>query len=393
MRILTVCNCPAFEHLGSGYVIANFVKGLRSLGHEVDLLEPDDYEVCRFMRPRANSYRQALGMLLAVKRAVKRKQYDLVELWGGEAWAATRWLVHHRTDRPLVVQHTNGPEPRYNRMLQELGALQLSRLQSWHAETLLPQAFSCADAIVTVSEYDRLWLTQNSLPRSGKRQAIENPLPDCFIARPIKPRATRVIGFCGTWLPKKGIHLIVSDMTDILRAFPGWRFLVLGTDSVDRVRSCFPFDIRSKVDVVPMIKDKEALARRYEQMEIFVLPSLTESFGVALVEAMACGCAAVTTPVGFGASLTDRKHALILDTTEPPSLYQSVKQLILDPDLRHQLGVAAWERVQSLGWEHAVLLLSQTYEHWLSEHRRAVADYIESNPPLSTSVSSKQVAQ
>ena len=46
MRILTISNCPAFEYLGSGYVIANFAKGLRALGHEVDLLQPDDYEVC-----------------------------------------------------------------------------------------------------------------------------------------------------------------------------------------------------------------------------------------------------------------------------------------------------------------------------------------------------------
>src|ERR1043166_4180358 len=108
MRILSVSNCPALEHLGSGYVIANFVKGLRALGHEVDLLEPDDYEVCQWLRPRGMSYRQSIGILRAVNRALRRKVYDLVEFWGAEAWLATRWVVCRQKDRPMVVQHTNG---------------------------------------------------------------------------------------------------------------------------------------------------------------------------------------------------------------------------------------------------------------------------------------------
>jgi glycosyltransferase involved in cell wall biosynthesis len=377
MRILSVSNCPALEHLGSGYVIANFAKGLRALGHEVDLVQPDEYEVCRWLRPRAISYRQAVGMLRAVKRALRLKHYDLVEFWGGEAWLATHWLIRSRSDRPMVVQHTNGPEPRYNQILRELGILKLNRLQAWHAEKLLPRAFACADGIVTVSESDRVWLAESGLSRGAKLQAIEVPLPDCFAGRPIKARATGVIGFSGTWLPKKGIGVLVPDMTQILRAFPGWRFLVLGTNSTDSVRSCFPLDIRSKVDVLPMIKDKEALAQRYEQMEIFVLPSLIESFGVALTEAMACGCATVTTRVGFGAALVDEKHVLILKKAESPYLYQAVKRLILNPELRQQLGTAAWERVQGLRWDRAVRILSDTYEGWLSEYRYTVQRLVE----------------
>src|SRR5216684_4436829 len=323
MRILTVSNCPALEHLGSGYVIANFAKGLRALGHEVDLLQPDDYEVCQSLRPRANSYRQAVRMLLAVKRALRVREYDLVEFWGGEAWPATRWLVGSKTGRPMVVQHTNGPEPRYNRMLQDIGILKFNPLQWWHAEKLIPHAFDRPDGIVTISEYDRIWLTEHDLPLSGRRKAIEVPLPECFVNRPRKPRESCVIGFSGTWLPKKGIGMIVPDITRLLREFLEWRFLVLGTNPNDGVESFFPADIRQRVSVIPMIMDKEILARQYEQMEIFVLPSLIESFGVALAEAMACGCAAVTTGVGLGASLVDGKHALLLEKAESPHLYDS----------------------------------------------------------------------
>jgi glycosyltransferase involved in cell wall biosynthesis len=274
----------------------------------------------------------------------------------------------------MVVQHTNGPEPRYNRMLQDVGVLEFNVLQSWHAEKLIPRAFDCPDGIVTVSEYDRIWLTEHDLPFSGRRKAIEVPLPDCFVNRPRKPRGSGVIGFCGTWLPKKGTGIIVPDITRLLREFPHWRFLVLGTNPNDGVECCFPNDIRRRVEVSPMIKDKEALARQYERMEIFVLPSLIESFGVALAEAMACGCAPVTTPVGLGASLVDGKHALLLAKAESPHLYESVKRLILSSELRVQISAAAWERVQALRWDDAAQDLSATYEDWLRDYRHARTD-------------------
>lgn len=372
MRILSLSNCPALEHLGSGYIIANFVNGLRTLGHEVDLLQPDEYEIFQSMRPRANSYRQALGMLPAVKRALQVKNYDLVEFWGSEAWLATRWLIRRTANRPIAVQHTNGPEPRYNQMLKELGHLKLTSLQSWYAERLAPQAFSCPDAIVTISEYDRIWLAERRLPLAGRLKAIENPLPDCFLGLPRKDRESRVIGFCGTWLPKKGVGIILPDIIRVLREFPEWQFVVLGTNPADGVQSCFPPDVRQRVEVVPMIREKKALSQQYQRMDIFVLPSLIESFGVALAEAMACGCASVTARVGFGASLVNGQQALLMEKSESPHLYESVKRLILNPELRQQIGVAARERVQSLRWDSAVRILSDTYEHWLDGYRRAV---------------------
>src|ERR1051325_362666 len=172
MRILSVANCPALEHLGSGYVIANFVAGLRQLGHEVKLLQPDDYEIWQLLRPKAMSYRQAAGMLITVRRELKRRRYDIVEFWGGEGWAATEWLLRKQT-RPMIVQHTNGPEPRHNAILRQSGALKLNRLQSWHNDRLLRKAFQRADGIVTVSHDDLAWLKESRLPECGNRRALE----------------------------------------------------------------------------------------------------------------------------------------------------------------------------------------------------------------------------
>jgi glycosyltransferase involved in cell wall biosynthesis len=312
-------------------------------------------------------------MLFALKRALQNQKYDLLEFWGGEAWLAIQWLVKQKVGRPLIVHHTNGPEPRYNRLSHDTGLLKQSKLQRWHAEKLMLKAFEYPDGVVTVSEYDRLWMEQHSLPLNGKLKAIEVPLPFCFLDRPYKQRESRVIGFCGTWLPKKGIEVIVSDITRALREFPDWRFKVLGTSADANVSSYFSEAVRSRIEVLPLIEEKESLARQYEEIEIFVLPSIIESFGVALAEAMACGCAVVTTRVGFGVTLTSGKEALHLEKPKSPHLYEAVKQLILDPELRRRIGNAARERVQGLRWEHAVSVLSETYQRWLIEPRSTVS--------------------
>jgi glycosyltransferase involved in cell wall biosynthesis len=178
-----------------------------------------------------------------------------------------------------------------------------------------------------------------------------------------------VLGFCGTWLPKKGIDVLITDVTRILREFADWRFLVLGTNPNDRVQDAFPEDLRERIEVVQMIGDKEALARQYERVEIFVLPSVIESFGIALAEAMACGCAPVANRVGFAATLTAGREAILLDRLGSPALYDAVKHLIENPALRQRIAEGAWQRVQSLRWDRAIETLSDAYAQWVAEHR------------------------
>lgn len=369
MRILTISNCAALEHLGSGYIIKNFSKGLRTLNHAVDLLQPDDYEICKWMRPRANSYRQAFGMWWKGLRKFRTDEYDVIEFYGGEAWLATRWLSKSRNRRPLIVQHTNGPEPRYERMLNDFFGSKRRKWYQLDQGNLMREAFTRADLVVTVSEFDRDWVIAEGCQPPERVVAIENPIADVFL----EPRDTlskeKLIGYCGTWLPKKGIHVFSKDISRILTEFPEYRLLLIGVGpAFDRARY-FPDAPTGRIEVIPHIQDKEELRRHYDRMEIFAFPSVIESFGLALAEAMARSCAVVTTKVGLGASLKDREEAMLLERAESPRLYEAVKELITNPELRMNLARNAARRVAHLRWSVAVKKLSDTYEEWVCRHR------------------------
>jgi glycosyltransferase involved in cell wall biosynthesis len=80
--------------------------------------------------------------------------------------------------------------------------------------------------------------------------------------------------------------------------------------------------------------------------DLFVLPSLTESFPNALVEAMQIGLPCVASDVG-GVSeiLSDGVTGLLVPPGDPEALAQALAQLVTDRPLAARLGEAAQRRV------------------------------------------------
>ena len=117
MRILTLANTPLRRDLGSGYVILNYAERLRRRGHVVRLIGPPEIDWPRSGR-RAIRYRQMAGMFLAAAPDAIAK-YDVVEFYGGESWLAVTRLAR-RSQRPLLVAHSNGLEPHAERLLGPL---------------------------------------------------------------------------------------------------------------------------------------------------------------------------------------------------------------------------------------------------------------------------------
>lgn len=88
-----------------------------------------------------------------------------------------------------------------------------------------------------------------------------------------------------------------------------------------------------------------ALRDLYARADIFVLPTKADTWGHAVVEAMASGLPVVTTPVGaLGEIVRDGIEGLVVPPGDEAALAQAIKRLIGDPLLRAQLGEQARRR-------------------------------------------------
>lgn len=364
LRFVVISNCSIEPFLGSGYVISHFTDGLRKRGHEVRVYSPLDMSSGWLQGVKSANIRLALQMAF-VAIATKTRDIDCAIIWGGQGWLAT-CILRVKFPRILIVHHSNGPEPKYDPLRVGSDASLTGRAQRLVLLKLSELAFRFADRVVTTTLPDAQWLIGAGLVADERVAAITPALPPEFITRPANHLRENVIGYCGTWLPKKGNELIVQALPVVLRNNPGWRLELVGVGNDFDKSLVFPADVADRVEVVPYVFDKARLRRKFNSWSIFMMPSALESFGLVLAEAMSQGCACVATRVGFSAALEHGRDLIHIDYCSQ-ALLDAINRLVADLDLRKRISAAAQERVSTLNWEVAITEYERQISRWVAQ--------------------------
>lgn len=107
------------------------------------------------------------------------------------------------------------------------------------------------------------------------------------------------------------------------------------------------------------ISDKE-LVDVYNRSGIFVSSSIAEGFAFPPAEAMACGCAVVSTDCGGNRDYAvDMVNSLISSPSEPAALAENILKLLKDDDLRVNLAQTGNKDIKEFTWEKSTDLLEQ----------------------------------
>ncbi len=97
--------------------------------------------------------------------------------------------------------------------------------------------------------------------------------------------------------------------------------------------------------------DQQQLALYYAAADVCAVPSLTESFGLVALEAMACGTPVVGTRVGGLQTLIEHgQSGLLVPAGDYQALAESIAQVLTDPRLRMHLGHGARDRAEHFSW-------------------------------------------
>ena len=96
----------------------------------------------------------------------------------------------------------------------------------------------------------------------------------------------------------------------------------------------------------------------YNESSIFICSSLAEGFAFPPAEAMACGCAVVSSDCGGIREYAEHEvTALLSPPGDPKALARNILRLLDDDKLRQKLAVAGRERIQAFTWEKSTDLL------------------------------------
>ena len=346
MKILFILHNPNNPFSGAVRVYHVLADILRSDGHVVELMHLED---CGLPRTKTlNLAAQRLGLPTLVSRAAARRDFtdvDVVMSSSGMAAPLFRSL-RKRPKRPVLINHLHGLV-KYDHVANlseaELGHWKVTmsyRLATGPFQVRWDQAgIDAADHTVVQNLRDLSSVRDTLQGRSGVTFIPPCVHPDLLASsasiNPIGHRQAGKIMSFGTWESRKGSYYMPAAFRLIRQSFPDATLTLGGTGRPAAfIRPFFDERDRDAVTIMPFLSNEEHSALMNEQA-IVLFPSLSEGFGLALVEALCFGVAGVTTATGFGADfLVDDASAKIVFPSAD-HIARAVIDLIRHETLRH----------------------------------------------------------
>ena len=110
----------------------------------------------------------------------------------------------------------------------------------------------------------------------------------------------------------------------------------------------------------------------YRNAELFAFPSLYEGFGLAPLEAMACGTPVVAASVGgLRTAVDDRVSGLLVAGHDPRDFASAIGRIAQSQSLRSELSAGARMHASSFGWSATSAGLLQSYSAALANYAPA----------------------
>jgi len=175
-----------------------------------------------------------------------------------------------------------------------------------------------------------------------------------------------IIGTVKSLEPAYGIDTLIHAFAQVRERFPGNVRLIIGGDGSQRKQlEQLTQDLKCAAVVTFLGQiNHHQVPDCHRGFDVFVALSREESFGVALVEAMACGKPAVVSDaVGFQEVAVNDVTALVVPKNEPGKAADAILHLLNNPELRKQMGDAARQRVlENYDWEKNLDAVESLYD-------------------------------
>jgi glycosyltransferase involved in cell wall biosynthesis len=249
-----------------------------------------------------------------------------------------RWLaqLHLSTlDNPYWLQENTG-----------------NRLRAWLGRQMLKRA----DAVRVVSQSAATWLQKHLhvpadrifvIPVGTDLSASKTGASDDGV-RPSAQGCGNTVLFVGRLSPEKGLATLLHAFAQVKAVNSAARLLIAGdgplrADSEALVRS---LQLHDRVHFLGWVPHGQ-LSELYSSADIVAVPSLHESYGRVIVEAMSYARPVVATATqGARELLQDGKTGRIVPVQEVPALSEAIGDLLRRPQLATEMGQAAAEHVR-----------------------------------------------
>jgi glycosyltransferase involved in cell wall biosynthesis len=178
------------------------------------------------------------------------------------------------------------------------------------------------------------------------------------------------VGFAGQWVPGKGINELIDAWQSVKVAMPSAELYLAGgsalwknvhgvAQSEEAAAGVAEAQEKGLLNCVGAIP-RSQMPAFWASLDVAVMPSLSESFGLVALEALACGVPVVsTTAGGLKEIVVDGECGLLVPPADAKALAHALLRLLTDQDLRLRLARGARRRAATFSLERRSFELLQ----------------------------------
>jgi len=349
MRIGITCY-PTFG--GSGIVATELGKGLAALGHEVhfitysmparlnyfaERLYYHEVEVIQYPLFEYSPY--ALSLAAKMAEVIEYQRLDLLHV---------HYAVPHSNSAFLAKQIVKN---RKIKIITTLHGTDISLVGNH--PSLLPitkHGIEMSDGVTAVSKFLRDQ-TYNELNVEKEIEVIYNFIdPDIFkpvntrtIKRCFAPNGEKIISNISNFRPIKRLDIVIKVFNEIRRKIPSK--LILVGDGPERAKIekiCRDLKICQHIK---FLGKQDSIVEILSASDLFLLPSESESFGLAALEALACEVPVIASNIGgLPEVFNDGEEGFLVDINDTDKMVKMSLKILEDLSLQTKMSKKARKR-------------------------------------------------
>lgn len=264
-------------------------------------------------------------------------------------------LAKQKTGKPLVVHvHATDYDRSGGRANPEVYAVEKAGMDA-------------ADTILTVSDHTREMVCKNYHIDPSKVITVHNgvePFPDLKLRYTPGGNRKKIVTFLGRITIQKGPRYFVETAQKVLSRLRNVEFVMAGSGDL----TLSMMDMVRQMGLVrhfsfPGFLKGGQVTQMFCRSDIFIMPSVSEPFGICPLEAMSCHVPVIISRQS-GVSEVIR-HAVKVDYWDTDAMADAVFSLIKRPALRRLLGNKGAAEVKKIGWESAAEKIAKVYSQFL----------------------------
>jgi D-inositol-3-phosphate glycosyltransferase len=321
--------------------------------------------------PKEEVANQLCAFVLAMQRHPTAGTHDLLH---GHYWLSG-WVgrrLAHRFDTPLVQTfHTLGalknatlapgdrPEPPLRLIAEQRVAEDADRIV----------VLTCDEGRLMHRTYGLSGAKIDVVPAGVDLERFAPP------ATPGRAEGPPRLLFVGRLQPLKGPDVAVRTLAEVRRTLPDARLLIVGgasgsgdgTTGPDELAAlAAELGVADGVDLEPAL-DQAALVSRYQEADVLLAPSRSETFGLVALEAQACGTPVVAADVPGLRAVVGAGGTLVAGH-DPADHAAAAVAYLTDPVRAAAAAEAGTARARAASWDASVERLLAVYERVVAEH-------------------------